>query len=97
MDENDWRNRGQEDYLMSEVLIKKAFQSTLPDELAPTDDPRKYNDHEHCDFCFKKIMQWHENMVDCDWEGYCTTDEMVWICNACFDEFKDSFHWTVVP
>jgi predicted Fe-S protein YdhL (DUF1289 family) len=28
-------------------------------------------------------------------EGYCTQDEYHWICDQCFKDFKERFHWTV--
>lgn len=93
MEKNDWRNRGQEDYLMNVELRKKSFHANSPNS---TDDPRKYNDHEHCDFCFKKIMENCGGMIDCDVDGYCTIDEKTWICNDCFNEFRNEFGWVIL-
>jgi hypothetical protein len=44
-------------------------------------------DHDHCAFCWKKFP-------DEATEGYCTLDGHHWVCETCFDDFKDSFHWT---
>jgi len=46
-------------------------------------------DHDHCEFCGKKLSK----PTDI---GYCTTDQYYWICEACFNDFKDMFQWKVV-
>lgn len=92
----DWRNRGQEDYLLEVPLIHKRFKSKLPKILTPDDDPRKYNDHEHCDFCWHTFMEDCKGKDNCSTEGYCTLDEKIWICEVCFQDFKENFNWTVV-
>ena len=28
-------------------------------------------------------------------EGYCTKDEKCWICEKCFNDFKEMFDWKV--
>ena len=28
-------------------------------------------------------------------EGYATQDEYRWVCQTCFNDFKDLFEWTV--
>lgn len=54
----------------------------------------KYNsdnpnwDHEHCEFCWEKF----ENGKS---YGYCTDDKYYWICEKCFEDFKDIFQWEV--
>lgn len=96
MDKNDWRNRGQEEYLKNIKLRKKKFKSNMPLFLSASDDPRNYNDHEHCDFCFKKIMENCDGVEYCTIEGYCTLDEKTWICDECFNEFKKEFNWVVL-
>jgi hypothetical protein len=45
--------------------------------------------HEHCDFCWKKAM------TNTECEFYCTKDMRYWICNECFEDFKDKFGWIV--
>ena len=95
MDAKDWRNRGQEDYLKSVKLVRKKFKSTLPDVIATGDEYRRYNDHEHCDFCFQKIME-NCGEKNCCTEGYCTEDSKIWVCDDCYNEFKNEFNWNVV-
>jgi len=51
---------------------------------------KPYNEkweHEHCEFCSEKI--------GCSERAYSTKDEYYWICNDCFEDFKDMFEWKV--
>lgn len=52
-------------------------------------DNIQYFWHEHCAFC------WEKAMADNECEFYCTEDMRHWICKACFEDFKDTFRWTV--
>jgi hypothetical protein len=52
--------------------------------------PQPNWDHEHCDFC------WFTFLPTTEEKGYCTTDEYWWICENCFNDFKDMFHWKVI-
>ena len=45
------------------------------------------NDHDHCEFCMEKFSANHLT------EGYCTPDEKIWICPACYAEFQKQFAW----
>ncbi len=96
MNINDWRIRDQEDYLMGVSLIHKSFKSNLSAMVMPNENPRKYNDHEHCDFCWHKFMENYNGMEDCSTDGYCTLDGRTWICEKCFKDFMELFKWTVV-
>lgn len=49
----------------------------------------KNHDHDHCAFCTKKFSSKHQI-------GYCTTDYYYWICQECFDDFKNLFNWRVI-
>ena len=78
---DDWRLNGQERYLFRKRLVKKAFKAL------------GYHDHEHCDFCWDKISEYDGDLNF----GYCNTeDEHHWICETCYNDFKDMFEWTVV-
>lgn len=46
-------------------------------------------DHEHCEFCNETIC--NDKKME-----YCTIDDYHWICENCFNDFKDMFKWTVV-
>ena len=76
----DWRLTNQFDYL-SNKRIKKAKFSDYPEK-----------DHEHCSFCWGKFGNAEEFLQ----HGYCTDDEHHWICNKCFDDFKELFQWKLV-
>lgn len=45
--------------------------------------------HEHCWFC------WEKATTDTDRVFYCTEDMGCWICEGCFNDFRDEFGWTV--
>ncbi len=83
---------GQEEYLMGVPLKRKKFRSKLPLCLDGEINPRKFNDHEHCDFCTVKISEYPGDLH----EGFCTLDEYIWICPECYEDFKDDFHWRLV-
>jgi len=82
---NDWRLTGQESYLKDVALIKRAYRRypKSPDW-----------DHDHCEFCFAKFMV--EDYPDVLHEGYSTEDEYYWICEECFQDFREYFGWKVV-
>jgi len=46
-------------------------------------------DHDHCEFCGDKI----DYLTGL---AYCTTDQYHWICEECFNDFKEMFQWKVV-
>ena len=76
---NDWRLTNQMDYLYQKKL-KKSNLLDFPDK-----------DHEHCAFCWEKIGK-GEDMIH---EGYTDEDAYHWVCNDCFNDFKDTFKWEV--
>ena len=76
---SDWRLNGQENYLFRAKLIRKTFQSC------------GFHDHDHCDFCWDKISEKKEDLNF----GYCTHDEHHWVCETCYNDFKDKFEWTI--
>lgn len=45
--------------------------------------------HEHCAFCWEKALTNKACVF------YCTTDFKHWICEECFNDFKNKFHWTI--
>lgn len=48
--------------------------------------------HEHCDFCWKTFSL---APGDLSW-GYTTLEEDVWICDQCFEDFREQFEWKVI-
>lgn len=77
---DDWRLLYQMDYLYRAKLKKATFR------------PSETNEHEHCEFCRDKFAEYE----GCLKSGYCTLDEYRWICETCFEDFKEQFEWTVV-
>lgn len=45
--------------------------------------------HEHCEFC------WEKALTDKACTFYCTEDMYHWICEECFNDFKEKFGWQV--
>jgi hypothetical protein len=48
-------------------------------------------EHDHCSFCWEKFSLADEDLH----EGYTTEDEYYWVCKPCFDDFKETFRWSV--
>jgi len=51
-------------------------------------------DHDHCEFCWAKFMA--EDHPEVLHVGYATPDDYYWICEQCFQAFREKFHWTVI-
>jgi hypothetical protein len=80
---DDWRLQGQEKYLKGVTLFWKKYT--------------RYSerwDHDHCEFCWAKFIE--EYSTDGLHEGYATEDSYRWICEECFEDFKDLFDWRVM-
>jgi hypothetical protein len=82
MADGDWRLTGQEGYLRGVTLVRRRY--------------RRYRknpewDHDHCEFCWAKFMI--EDYPGVLHEGYATLDDYRWICDRCFDDFKELFDW----
>ena len=45
--------------------------------------------HEHCEFC------WEKAYTDKSCVFFCTEDLRCWVCEECFREFAEQFHWQV--
>jgi hypothetical protein len=79
---DDWRLQGQEEYLKDISLSWKKYT--------------RYSEsweHDHCEFCWAKFME--EDLPDVLHAGYATEDNYRWICEQCFEDFKDMFNWKV--
>jgi hypothetical protein len=75
----DWRLQGQERYLKGVKLYWVKY--TLY---------REGWDHDHCEFCWRKFAIQGGDLT----EGYTTKNHYHWICKACYEDFKEMFHWT---
>ena len=80
--EDDWRLQGQERYLQGALLRKQPYQPY-----------RKDWDHDHCEFCGAKLCL---DSAVCLTEGYCTEDQYHWICEPCFNDFREMFQFQLV-
>ena len=81
---DDWRLTNQENYLRGAEFRKSRYVA-----------PRAEWDHDHCEFCWTKLVenaQGHDDILD---EGYCTLDGYRWVCPICFEDFRQQFGWTV--
>ncbi len=81
----DSRLRGQENYLAGAKLVRRPYRRYAA-------NPNW--DHDHCAFCWAKFMV--EDCPDVLHEGYATLDDYHWICEGCFQDFREQFRWTVV-
>jgi len=78
--EQDWRLSGQDRYLKGKTLLKKRYIAPSPDW-----------DHDHCAFCWTKFGESVE--LETIQEGYTTEDNMYWVCQQGFVDFKNKFQW----
>ena len=83
-EDGDWRLRDQENYLKGVTLVHRKYRQY---ESAPNWD------HDHCEFCWVKFMV--EDHPDVLHEGWTTEDNHRWICNNCFDDFKEMFEFEI--
>lgn len=78
----DWRLRGQEDYLADKELHFIRFEKRS-----------EQWDHEHCEFCWAKFSASEGDLH----EGYCTEPHngsgACWICPSCCRDFRERFRW----
>lgn len=77
----DWRLNGQERYLFGENLFCITSAVFRISGF----------DHMHCDFCWAKISPFSEDLH----EGYATFDIRHFICEECFNDFREQFQWTL--
>ena len=78
-EKKDWRQKGQEKYLMGKAFTHKKYTPYKPNW-----------EHDHCEFCSVKISEKPED----ENVAYCTNDEYHWVCEKCFEDFKTEFKWT---
>ena len=76
----DWRLLNQQEYLHKAKLKKSKYVK-----------PSEKWDHDHCAFCFDKFSSQSEDLQ----QGYCTLDSKHWICEECFNDFKEMFEFEV--
>jgi hypothetical protein len=79
---NDWRLCGQEQYLTGITLVHRRWSQT-----------REHWNHDHCEFCWAKFAAF--DAADILHKGWTTQDGYRWICDTCFNDFRDRFGWIV--
>lgn len=76
---DDWRLKGYKGIFSGKKFTFQEFHSSSK------------NDHEHCEFCWKKITDL--SIEETEKSGYVYYDEKSkqshWICQSCFNEFKE--------
>ncbi len=77
---DDWRRLGQEEYLKGVKLYYKKYKAYS----------EKW-DHDHCEFCWEKFSEKGEGLKS----GYTTADNYYWICDQCYNDFKEEFEWEI--
>ena len=82
INKNDWRRTGQEKFLKNIDLIK-IFPEKFVKERSIS------NFHEHCEFCMMVINSDYLKV------SYATKDLYHWICQDCFEDFKEEFNWRI--
>ena len=80
---NDWRIHGQW-HLLYVVLHFTTYRTRSPDW-----------DHDHCEFCWGKFTE--TPCPDTLQAGYANFDNFYWVCQQCFDDFKDQFKFSLAP
>ena len=78
--DDDWRLQGQEKYLTGATLYRRRWTQTRP-----------HWDHDHCAFCWAEFGA--EDSPDVLHYGYTDIKEYRWICEKCFQDFREQFSW----
>jgi hypothetical protein len=79
---DDWRLQGQEKYLSGREWSWKAYRRS-----------RDGWEHDHCALCSAKLAE--PRTPDSLHEAYATQDSYYWVCEPCFEDFREQFSWTV--
>lgn len=77
---DDWRIMGQEGYLMNKRLQHRRFSRALCVE-----------DFDQCEFCWAIFDKDRAHPLP----AYFEPEKKVWVCEECFRDFQEHFHWTV--
>ncbi len=49
--------------------------------------------HTHCEFCWHKFMENCNGVKDCSAHGFCSMDGRYWVCEQCFNDFREMLSW----
>ena len=78
---DDWRLTG-----------KQADLQGLSFEIVPYHRYSLTRIHDHCELCFAKFS---EDAAESLHHGFHAEHEGRWVCEVCFDDFRERFAWTV--
>ncbi|GHF74378.1 hypothetical protein FHX82_002124 [Amycolatopsis bartoniae] len=86
---DDWRRMAQEEFLPpGTTLVRTAYGP-----------PRPGWEHDHCVFCFTKLVPLDAALEHRDalTEGYTTTrgTAYYWLCSTCVADFADEYGWNL--
>jgi hypothetical protein len=86
---SDWRLTNQAKYLTGVTLRLSRFHVSAD---------RPEWDHEHCEFCWAKIVEGNRKTTGEELlvEAYTTEDRICWVCPKCFEDFREMFQWKIV-
>ena len=76
IEKDDWKLRGQEEYLQNIKFQVKTFIASTENGL-----------HTHCEFCWHKFMENPDGIKDCSQTGYCSVDGKYWVCIDCAEDY----------
>lgn len=76
----DWRRDSEELELVNKVLLKKFYKNGF-----------QKMEREHCELCCSVFGSGKFDFS----EGYCTENYYFWICDRCYEEQNELFHWKV--
>ena len=82
----DWRLKNGGEYLKGLSWSWKAYKAY-----------RDNWDHDHCELCMAKFTEGSENNANDLAEGYSANNNYRWICEGCFNDFKDLYRWNKEP
>ena len=83
-DEKDWR---------LDIAEEPEFYAKYTWQFKRWTKTRGHWDHDHCEFCGIEISGiFGEDILN---EGWANEDEYYWICDKCFNEFKDIYRWKI--
>lgn len=74
-------------YQLIEHNAKSWVEFTNKDHKSLEGEEIQHFWHDHCDLC------WEKAMTDINCTFYVTDDFKHWICEECFNDFKDRFNW----
>lgn len=74
-------------YQMIEKYAKSYIESTNKGREDLEDEDIQHYWHEHCTLC------WEKAMTDITGTFYCTENMEDWICEECFNDFKNKYNW----